>query len=126
MNPEEHPEYQRMLKELKAAMNGENGRFPIPDYMHEPVTGYVMQGGYIGDFLKAVFANNLMRSIGAADLENQRHILGYGQMLYTIPMDAYGSPEKVKAWQNLGGMVGVIKKAEARTEEKATGPDDDL
>lgn len=52
-----------------------------------------------GGFLRAVLEGDLYNACGRADIENQQrlyHIIRY--ICSTVPIESYGSPEKVKKW----------------------------
>lgn len=79
----------------------------IPDYMRDGIAGYVLRGEPIGDFLEAVFSNDLVRAYGRADQNNTEVMRDYAELLYNgCPMDSWGSKEKVAAWQKAGGLAG--------------------
>ncbi len=71
----------------------------LPEHMRDPARRYVEDGEHVGDFLAAVLENNLVEALGRADLENRVAIFAWTAWLYNdVPMDAWGSPEKVTAW----------------------------
>ena len=71
----------------------------LPDYMRDRARAYVENGEPVGSFLTAVFENNLVEALGRADMENRAAIFVWTRWLYNdVPMDAWGSPEKVAAW----------------------------
>jgi len=65
----------------------------------ESIERYVNHKIPTGSFLEAVLCNNLKESIGRADflsLDNLPHIVAY---LYNdVPMECWGSPDKVNKW----------------------------
>jgi len=70
---------------------------------------YLEDGIIPGSFLRAVLENNLSESFAQADLENRARMHDIVMFLYNdIPMDAWGSPEKVQKW------------AEERQNERST------
>ena len=80
----------------------------IPEHMHEGVCAYILHGRRIGHFLTAVFSNNFVESVGRAGPENLAAMQGWASFLYwEMPPEAWGSPEKVRAWQERGGLEGV-------------------
>lgn len=71
----------------------------IPQYMVNPVYEYVMNKQPVGDFLTAVFSNNLFEAVGRADNANRECLHKYAMLMYNqFPSDAWGSKEKVKSW----------------------------
>ncbi|MCK4547671.1 MAG: hypothetical protein KAW17_09555 [Candidatus Eisenbacteria sp.] len=73
--------------------------FYIREGMMDAIRRYVEHGIPPGDFLEAVFANNLTEAIGRADGENQQNIVAYAQYMYAhVPMEIRGSREKVDGW----------------------------
>lgn len=78
----------------------------IPDYMRPGIAGYVLRGEPIGDFLTALFEDRLVESYARADSTNLALIPTYVQLLYSdVPHACRGSREKVKAWQEQGGLA---------------------
>lgn len=79
----------------------------IPDYMRDGIAGYILRGEDLGDFLTAVFSNNLVEAFGRADQNNELVMRDYAALLYNgCPSESWGSKEKVKAWQKAGGLAG--------------------
>jgi len=79
----------------------------IPAYMQEGVVAHVMKGRPVGDFLTAIFANDLMEAALRADGTNARRFLNYARLLHSdVPMKCRGSLAEVKAWRKLGGLRG--------------------
>ena len=71
----------------------------LPEHMREAARAYVEHGRPPGDFLTAVLCNNLVEAAGRADEENQRALFAWAGWLHNeVPMDAWGSPEKVREW----------------------------
>jgi len=78
----------------------------IPQHMHESISEYVLHGRPPGGFLNAVLENDLMESAGLADDQNRECLFQYAKLLYLLPYDSWGSPEKVQAWIKKGGLEG--------------------
>lgn len=71
----------------------------IPSRMIEGCIRYILFGILPGDFLTAVFSNNLVMSFGRADDENAIRIRAYADLLYNhSPVECWGSLEKMKSW----------------------------
>ena len=68
---------------------------------------YVERGVPMGDFLTAVFANDLCDSFGRADEENQEALGHIAAWVWNrAPKSCWGSRDKVKAWIEQGGWLG--------------------
>jgi len=86
---------------------GEFYPFVIPDYMREGLLAYRQQGVPPGDFLVKVLENDLVGAAGLADLQNLKNLPAYANFLYNcMPRAAWGSPDRVKAWIQRGGVAG--------------------
>jgi hypothetical protein len=83
----------------------------VPVHMREPVRGYVEDGGYIGDFLSALFSNNLAKTYGNADDTNKAALSDWVDFLYwEAPAPCWGSEELVAEWQASGGLNGCLSR----------------
>lgn len=79
----------------------------LPLHMQDGMRLYVEHGIQPGSFLTAVLSNDLMRALGRADDINLHALPAYGRFLYNdAPSWCFGSPEKVEAWIERGGMLG--------------------
>lgn len=80
----------------------------IPTHMHESIVLYVRHGIHPGGFLTAVLSNDLMESVGRADVHNISSLPAYGRLLWNnLPPTSWGSPDDVKAWVKSGGAIGL-------------------
>jgi len=73
----------------------------IPQRILESLGAYVNERRPTGGFLRAILENNLMEAMGRADEDNRQclfHIVSY--IYNELPMDCWGSPEKVRDWLN--------------------------
>ncbi len=71
----------------------------LPEHMRDPARRYVENGEPVGSFLRAVLENRFAQALGRADTENRAAISAWASWLHNdVPMDAWGSPEKVTAW----------------------------
>lgn len=71
----------------------------IPEHMRHGVEMYLDYGVAQGGFLQAVLRNDLVGAFGTADSINQAAMLDWATFLYNdMPVDAWGSKEKVEAW----------------------------
>lgn len=78
----------------------------VPQHNIEGIVNYIVEGIEPGGFLRAVFENNLMESLGRADVENRFALFNICAFIYNdTPADCHGSPEKVKAWLERGGLL---------------------
>ena len=79
----------------------------LPEHMRAGVRGYIEEGGHIGDFLTALFSNNLVKTYGKADDTNREAIPIWLDFLHwEAPSPCWGSIEKVTKWQKSGGLNG--------------------
>lgn len=79
----------------------------IPEHMRGGIYRYVMHGVPMGGFLTAIFENDFMRATGKADDENRRALFEYAAFIYNhTPSQCHGSPERVDAWLERGGIRG--------------------
>lgn len=71
----------------------------IPDYMMEGLDRYKNKGLEPGSFLREILCDNFVSAAGYADDNNLRNLPAYAAYLYNVmPLPAWGSEEKVKAW----------------------------
>lgn len=71
----------------------------LPHYMFEGVSNYLLKHMPAGDFLMAVFRNDLSAAVAHADAENQRQLVKWVEFLWGhVPAMAWGSSEKVIDW----------------------------
>lgn len=75
-------------------------------HMHEGIVAHVLDGRPTGGFLTAVLCDRLSEAVLAADDDNRRRIVEWATLLRSLPADAWGSIEIVKAWRERGGMRG--------------------
>lgn len=75
----------------------------IPDHMWDAVAEYVVDHREAGGFFMAVMSNDLVGAAAVADQYNARRLWSWANLLYNhVPVDAWGSPEKVKKWLAAG------------------------
>mgnify|MGYP001822037150 FL=1 len=86
----------RLLKTL------DNFRFHglrVPGHDHQGIVDYLVDGTPLGDFLKAIAENNLMRAVSNADSSNLRNHTAVGAWFYNeAPSAAWGSEERYTQW----------------------------
>jgi hypothetical protein len=71
---------------------------------------HAMNGTPSGEFIEAVLCNDLKESFKRADEQNQADLFEIVKYCYNeLPAMCWGSPEKVRAWQNIGGYEGFSK-----------------
>ncbi len=81
--------------------------YDIPQTLHEGIEGYLFSGSVAGEFLTAVFCNDLIGSFGKADLRSRRAMYEICRMVYSeFPAEAHGSLSKVYKWRKQGGLEG--------------------
>lgn len=83
----------------------------IPHHSREGIKNYVFNGYPVGGFLTEVFSNSLTGAFGHADHINRNMMYNYALFLYNAaPHGCWGSSDKVKEWQKLGGLIGIENK----------------
>ncbi|RKX65237.1 MAG: hypothetical protein DRP42_05075 [Tenericutes bacterium] len=71
----------------------------LPEHMQAVARDYIETHYLPGDFLQAVLANNLVMAFARADATNAAAMQQWASWLYNeCPSQAWGSPEKIKAW----------------------------
>jgi hypothetical protein len=84
----------------------------IPSHTKYTMDAYVERGQPMGDFLNAVFTNNLIEAVGRADSDNSKALKLIVQYMYNqLPSECWGDKATIKAWIEMGGMQG--RKASA-------------
>ena len=77
----------------------------LPEHMQEGARDYVELGREPGDFLRAVLSNQLLETFQRADMVNRGELNTWIQwLLGEPPMSCWGSPAKVEAWIERGGL----------------------
>lgn len=77
----------------------------LPEHMRSPARDYVERGVRPGGFLTAVLSNDLKEAFGRADHINFQFMSDWvGWLVWNCPSGAQGSPEKVAAWIERGGL----------------------
>lgn len=95
--------------------------YGIPDYMHDGVVNYVIHGQVSGDFLMAVFRNDLADAAVRADQTNSQLFRQYAWLTHNaVPAAATGSQEKVAKWIDDGGFAGIDKAIREKVEKEET------
>lgn len=86
----------------------------IPDHMRDGVAMYIEEGVLTGDFLEAVFSNNLRGAFERADDVNAKVIGDYVKFLFNYaPSPCWGSKERVDTWINHGGLRHSTRSSES-------------
>jgi hypothetical protein len=84
-------------------------RLGIPDYMHDGLVEFILNGRPVGNFLTAVLSNNLKEACGRADETNLQILPNYVKFLYNhAPIGCWGDEERMESWMERGGLVGVL------------------
>lgn len=74
----------------------------IPPHMWDGVLRYIDHGIKPGNFLTALFSNDLVEAVQFADEENRRALAEWARFLYNdAPWGSWGSAEQVTAWRGL-------------------------
>ena len=104
------------IKEILDAKAKEiESRLPemIPDHMHDGILRWLWDGWMPGSFLEAVISNDFKHACLCADHINKQSLAQYGEFFtWYMPMDCWGSKEKVAAWHEQGGWNGMLKKGD--------------
>lgn len=80
----------------------------LPQWIQHDLTTYLAEGDYGGsDFLKAVLTNSLSDTIGHMSDDCLVYLRSLVMVIFNrMPSECWGSKEKVKAWQDMGGWKG--------------------
>lgn len=79
----------------------------LPEGLREGMRRYIERGVPTGRFLRLFLSNDLMGAMGHADDLNRYAFWPIAVFLFNeAPAACYGSPEKVKAWIEQGGLSG--------------------
>lgn len=81
----------------------------VPAHLRQPLHAYLIGGSVplVSEFLMAVLANNLAGAVEAADVVHERHLFPLVRFLRDYaPTAAWGSPERIAFWEDLGGLAG--------------------
>lgn len=90
------------------------GEYLLPPYMFDGVVRYVVQGIPPGDFMKAVFCNDLKGAVGRADDQNKMALADWVIfMVNYMPSVSQGSPERYENWIKSGGYRGQYEKEDS-------------
>jgi len=75
----------------------------IPRHIRAAMDAWGREAHPHGDFLKAVFTNNLNEACARADLENQRALPAIALYTYNeLPNDCWGTPARYAEWKARG------------------------
>ena len=79
----------------------------VPPHLRDGLVHYVLVGCPVGGFLTVVLENDLMESFGRADGVSRAGLHNLLMWLsWDAPGNCHGSPEKVAAWIEKGGLGG--------------------
>lgn len=100
------------------ATNYIEGLERVPRYMHDAVLRYIEHGIRPGHFLTALFSNDLMETFGRADESNTAAMREWVRYVYNCaPVGCHGSPGRVAAWIERGGLRGLVAADEAEVDD---------
>ena len=76
-------------------------------HMADGMRDYVMRGLQPGSFGTALLSNDLAGAVGSADFYNRDLIPQWVEwMVSRLPAGCWGTPAKVRAWCERGGLMG--------------------
>lgn len=84
-----------------------DGRHLVPHHLWEGILNHVLEGCETGNFLSALFENNLLNAVCGADevsLAGIRELMLF--MHNYAPSHCWGSPQEVLRWREAGGIRG--------------------
>ena len=80
----------------------------VPEHLFNGLRNFALHGLEPGGFMFALLSNDLRRSCELADAISGPAIFEIVSYIYNeLPSNCWGSPEKVKAWLELGGLQGL-------------------
>lgn len=83
----------------------------IPDHCRESMQNYIERGVPVGDFLRNVIENNLVKAISYADDVNRPRLRDYALFLCNEaprgPVPSWGSEQAYAEWVEIGGLFGL-------------------
>ncbi|HDZ73744.1 MAG TPA: hypothetical protein ENH55_13445 [Aurantimonas coralicida] len=83
----------------------------IPEHCRDGFRGYIGRGAPVGDFLRAVLANDFSMALAHADDTNLSSLHDYMLFLYYhVPHHCWGSRRKYASWRLVGGLAGLCKE----------------
>jgi hypothetical protein len=104
-------EFQKYQENLEARLCN----YSIPDYMHEGLVAYILDGRATGSFLQAILSNDLLKAVARGDDYNQSAIVDYVKFLHNhAPIGCFGSEKVVDAWKEGRGFRGMMEREAAK------------
>lgn len=86
----------------------------VADHLKPGVLGHILHGQRTGDFLAAVFANDLSQAVMRADPVSLNALPALMRFLYNdAPTGCWGSRAAVDNWRYRGGLLGWHESAVA-------------
>lgn len=87
-------------EELYTRIRGMSYRaLQIPEHMHESIINYIVHRQPVGDFLRAVLANDLKKAISKADEDNLQNLAAFPIFLHMwAPDECHGSAVAYEQW----------------------------
>lgn len=100
-------ENEKIRQKVKERVTAGLERCGVPSHMHEGYLAYILTGRPVGGFLQYVLENKLVDAFGRADATNTIHMRNHADFVYNfVPIDAWGSEEKVAKWIEKRGLSG--------------------
>lgn len=90
----------------------------VPEHMREGLVLYIEHGVKPGSFMSAVLSNDLRTACAQADDINRHRIWDIVSFLYSYaPNRCWGSPEALKDWVAVRGLVGMENAARQEQDD---------
>lgn len=106
---------------LETELRDSMDKYGIPEYMHDGVILYIVHGIRPGDFLSALFSNDLMESFGLADAHNTLAMHSWVKWIYNeAPATCHGSPGQVEKWLSVTRSPEAMRRCERNANEHST------
>jgi len=87
----------------------------IPTHMHDGIIEWILNGRPVGNFLRALFENDLAQAATRADASNRVLLYEYVMFLYNYaPAGCWGDDKLVEKWAAHRGLAGIDSKDDAR------------
>jgi len=83
------------------------GIMRLPPHMRDGMRAYIEQGRQVGGFLTLMIEGLHVAALEHADPVNKANMAAWREFFENdCPPDCHGSPEKMRAWKERGGLRG--------------------